>query len=183
MDMRLRLALIIWIGFLFMIRPAWSEEARTNELLDALKSAPENGWEAIEAQLLEEWSRSGSAALDFLLERGRSAIASEDTVSAIEHLTVLVEAAPTFAEGWNARATAYFHADMLGPALSDIAHVLALEPQHFGAITGLGLILEETGDPERAMAAYQAAIAIHPRRPDLREAVQRLEAGLAGKRI
>jgi Flp pilus assembly protein TadD len=61
--------------------------------------------------------------------------------------------------------------------------VLTLEPRHFGALRGLGLILEESGDLKGALGAYRAALAIHPFRPDLREAADRLEAGLQGMSI
>lgn len=108
---------------------------------------------------------------------------AEDYGAAIEHLTVLVETAPDFAEGWNARATAYYKAGLVGPALADIARTLTLEPRHFGALTGLGLIFEETGDVEAAIQAYEAALAIHPHRADLGEVVERLEEELQGEAI
>ncbi len=81
------------------------------------------------------------------------------------------------------RATAYYQAGLVGPALADIARTLTLEPRHFGALSGLGLILEETGQTEAAIRAYEAALAIHPNRPDLREAVERLEEDLQGEAI
>ncbi len=172
----------IFLSFLLVLaaQPGHAQEATLDELFAALRAPGDTPWEAIEDQIWEQWSQSGSAALDLLLERGREAIADGDPEAAIEHLTALVENAPEFAEGWSARATAYFHADLLGPALADIAHVLALEPRHFGAIAGLGRILEETGDREAALAAFREAVAIHPHRPNLREAVRRLEAELQG---
>jgi len=163
--------------------PLSAQQAVLDELFDALRAPGTAGWETIEDRIWDRWSDSGSASMDLLLERGREAINDGEPEAAIEHLTALVENAPDFAEGWNTRATAFFHADRYGPALSDIARVLALEPRHFGAISGLGRILEETGDLEAALAAYRAAVAIHPHRPDLREAVERLEAELQGKSI
>ena len=163
--------------------PLRADEARLDDLFAALGAADAPGWEAIEEQIWAEWSRSGSPAMDYLLDRGRSALGADDPQAAIEHLSALVENAPGFAEGWNARATAFFEADRLGLAMADIARALALEPRHFGALTGLGLILEETGDVAGALGAYRAALAIHPHRPDLREAVGRLEAELQGKTI
>lgn len=160
-----------------------AQAAALDELFEALREPDAPGWEAIEDRIWDTWSDSGSAALDLLLDRGREAINDGEHAAAIEHLTALVENAPDFAEGWNARATAFFHADLYGPALSDIARVLALEPRHFGAIAGLGRILEETGALDAALAAYLAAVAIHPHRPDLREAAERLEAELQGKSI
>lgn len=137
-------------------------------------------WQRTESDILREWSRSGSAAMDMLLKRGQQAMEAGDTEAAIAHLTALTDRAPDFAEGWNARATAYFMAGLYGPSLADIGRVLTLEPRHFGALSGLGMILEQTGNAEGALAAFRAARAIHPHRPDLDEAVKRLERDLEG---
>lgn len=165
--------------------------ARADERLDRLfaelgredATADASYWQAIEDEIWAIWSQSGSATADYLLRRGQEALAAGDTGAAIEHLTALVETAPAFAEGWNARATAYYKAGLPGPALADIARVLTLEPRHFGALTGLGLILEEGGDKRGALGAFRAALAIHPHRADVREAVERLEKELQGEAI
>lgn len=175
--------LMLSLAFVFASGPAFAQEPTLDQLFEALRAPGDTNWEAIEDRIWETWSESGSPAMDLLLDRGREAISDGEFDVAIEHLTALVENAPEFAEGWNARATAYFQADLYGPALSDIAHVLTLEPRHFGAIAGLGRILEDTGDLKGALEVYRKAVAIHPHRPDLREAVERLEAELQGKSI
>ena len=58
--------------------------------------------------------------------------------AAIEHLTALTDHAPDFAEGWHARATAYFRAVLLGPAMDDLQRALVLNPDNFDAVFGLG---------------------------------------------
>lgn len=167
----------------FIALPAAGDAARLDQLFAALRAADESNWQVIEDGIWAEWSQSGSAAMDLLLERGRSAMAADAPQAAVEHLTALVENAPDFAEGWNARATAWFQLGLYGPAMSDIARALALEPRHFGALSGLAVILEDTGELERAAEIYAAALAIHPQRPDLREALERLEVELQGKSI
>ncbi|MCR9152002.1 MAG: tetratricopeptide repeat protein [Rhodobacteraceae bacterium] len=137
-------------------------------------------WERTESDIQREWSKSGSAAMDMLLKRGQQAMEEGDLEAAIAHLTALTDRAPDFAEGWNARATAYFLAGLYGPSVEDIGRVLALEPRHFGALSGLGIILRETGDKQGALAAFRAARAIHPHRPDIDQAVQGLEQELEG---
>ncbi len=171
------------VVFAASLGPAVADEARLDSLFDSLARIDQADWEQIEDAIWEEWSETGSATLDLLLERGREAMSAGDTVAAIEHFTALVETAPTFAEGYNARATAYFEAGLYGPSMADIVRVLALEPRHFGALSGLGVILEETGDASGALEAFRAARAIHPHRSDLREAVERLEAELQGTEI
>ena len=67
-----------------------------------------------------------------------------------------------------------------GQSIADIERVLALNPRHFGALTGLGMIYERLDMDEAALRAYRAAIAVHPFRPDLKEAIERLEAKTGG---
>ncbi len=187
------LVLLLFLGcvslfspvFAPVVTPAVAEDraARLDRLFTALAARDVPGWEQIEAEIRDTWAETGSPTLDLLLERGREALAAGDTRAAQEHLTALVENAPGFAEGYNARATARFEAGLIGPAMADIARALALEPRHFAALAGLGVILEDTGDPRGALRAYRAARAIHPHRPDLREAVERLEAVLRGEEI
>ena len=107
-------------------------------------------------------------------------MAAGDVAAAIEHFTALTDHAPDFAEGWNARATAYFQAGELGPSVNDIAQTLTLNPRHFGALSGLGMIFEQLEQPEKALEAYEAALAIHPHLEGVIEAVERLEAETAG---
>ena len=121
--------------------------------------------------------------MDLLLERGRKAIDAGDTQTAIEHLTALVDHAPDFAEGYNARATAYYQAGLFGPALSDIGRTLQLNPHHFGALAGLGMILEASGFPDRALKAYKASAAIDPHQDAVEKAIARLESQAAGQEL
>lgn len=160
-----------------MPAPAQSVE----ELLQELARPDLERWQRVERQIVTEWSRSGSPSMDLLLQRGRDAISDGDLEAAIEHLTALTDHAPDFAEGYYARATAYFQAGEHGPAMADLAQVLTANPHHFGALSGLGAILEETGREAQALEAYRAAQAIHPHQPGIRRAVERLEARVTGR--
>ncbi|MGS4943882.1 tetratricopeptide repeat protein [Meridianimarinicoccus sp. RP-17] len=157
---------------------AQSPAQSTDELLELLRDPDLTNWEEVEQTIWSRWSQSGSPTADMLLERGRAAMESDDFAIAIEHLTALIDHAPDFAEGYNARATAYYREGLYGPALSDIEMALALNPRHFGAMMGLALILEEIGRPADALSAYRAVAAIHPHRPTLKEAMGRLERTL-----
>ncbi len=159
---------------------AWAQDDPLADLFADLADPDNAYWERTESDIQREWSKSGSAAMDMLLKRGERAMEEGDLDAAIAHLTALTDRAPDFAEGWNARATAYFLAGLYGPSVEDIGRVLALEPRHFGALAGLGMILRETGDKEAALAAFRAARAIHPHRPDIDQAVQGLERELEG---
>ncbi len=140
-------------------------------------------WARAEADIQREWSKSGSPAFDLLLKRGREAMEVGDMLAAIEHLTALTDQAPDFAEGWNARATAYYLAGLFGPSIVDIEHVLALNPRHFGAIAGLGLILQETGNKPEAMRAFRESLAIHPHQDGISQALEMLEREASGTEL
>lgn len=151
-----------------------------DSLFAELKESDAQSAGRIEREIWNEWSKSGSPAMDLLLQRGRDAMAAGDMGAAIEHFTALTDHAPDFAEGWNARATAYFQAGEWGPSVNDIAKTLTLNPRHFGALSGLGMIFEQLEQPEKALEAYKAALAIHPHLQGVIEAVERLEAETAG---
>jgi Flp pilus assembly protein TadD len=151
------------------------------EALYAELADPGNpSWQRAEADILREWSKSGSATMDLLLKRGKEAMEAGDLQAALEHLTALTDHAPDFAEGWNARATAYFLLGQYGPSLADIRRTLALNPHHFGALTGLATILEQIGETKAAMRAYRAVLALNPHQESVRQALERLEKDASG---
>jgi tetratricopeptide (TPR) repeat protein len=153
------------------------------ELLHDLAGADAAAAQAAERELLAQWRRSGSPSMDLLLQRGRDALERGDTAAAIGHLTALTDHAPDFAEGWHARASAFFHAGQYGPALADLGRALTLNPNQFEAIYGLGTILEDLGDDRRAHAAYTRAKAIHPHHEDVTSALERLEPRIRGEAL
>jgi tetratricopeptide (TPR) repeat protein len=159
------------------------DTAKLDGLFDRLKTAEAAEAGRIESEIWIEWSKSGSPALDLLLQRGRDAMAIGDTALAIEHFTAIIDQDPGFAEGWNARATAFYQAGEFGPSIADIAKVLQLNPRHFGALSGLGTILEEAGKPDQALKVYKAAQEIHPQMEGVNEAVKRLETQETGQEL
>jgi Tfp pilus assembly protein PilF len=164
----------------FLAGASAAQETDLDPLFEALKGADPTGAREIENRIWEEWSRSGSAAMDLLLERGRDALQAGEVVTAIEHFSALVDHAPEFAEAYNARATAYFQAGHYGLALEDIRQTLARNPRHFAALSGLAMILQEIGEEEGALEAWRAVEALHPAREGVRQAIERLEMQVEG---
>lgn len=156
------------------------DAAKVDELFDQLAQADAANAGVIEQTLFAELSRSGSDAMDLLLERGREALEAGDSQLAIEHFTALIDHAPEFAEGYNARATAYYHFGLLGAAMADIGTTLTFEPRHFGAMSGMALILEELGQPENALKILQSVKTIYPHMAGLDQRIERLELALTG---
>lgn len=158
-------------------------QATADELLDRLAQPDLRNWDVVENQIYMEWSRSGSSSADYLLRMGRDAMEVDDFEAAYGHFTALTDHAPEFAEGWNARATLLYRMGRYGPSIADIQRTLALEPRHFGALTGLGIMLEEMEEWDAALTAYRAAHAIHPHRPDIEDAIGRIEQELEGRTL
>ena len=154
------------------------EAPKLDQLFARLQIEGAEDWQQTELAIVNQWSESGSATLDLLLRRAREALATGDARLAVEHATALIEHAPEFAEGWNARATVYFHIGELDLSVRDIRQVLTLNPRHFGALSGLGLILEEVGESQLALEAYQAAHDLNPNRQETIEAIERLNIAL-----
>lgn len=137
---------------------------------------PDNrDWQAAERAIVDQWSRSGSSSMDFLLQRGQDAIEEEDWDAAIDHLSALIDHAPDFAEGYHARATAFFQQDRYGLALNDIGQALTLNPRHFGALAGLAVILQRTNQPAQALEVWRMVESIHPHLENVDETIERLE--------
>ncbi len=159
---------------------AQDPQARLDMLMRRLREPDLPNWKQVVEEIQAIWSKSGSDTLDLLLERGRAAIERQDYRAAIEHLTALIDHAPEFAEAWNSRAIAWFHLGKYGIAFSDISHALKLNPEHFGALSGLGLIYEETGHPEAARQVLEEARRLNPHDPRIKEALARIRRDLGG---
>lgn len=156
-------------------------EGRLARLYSELATALDaDSADRIADQITAEWSKSGSPAIDLLLRRGEEALESGEFVVAANHFTAAIDHDPTFAEAWHSRAAAYYQAGLIGPALDDLRETLVLNPHHFAAMNGVGVILEELGQTEEALAAYRQVQAIHPQEPDVTGAIERLETALQG---
>lgn len=160
--------------------PAAAQVDRLDGLFDSLRDPGTTDWQRVEDEIERRLAFSGSASADLLLRRGMEALETGDYAAAIDHLTALVDHAPDFAEGWNSRASAYFLAGLYGPAMQDLTRALVLEPRDFRALMGLGIMLEETDQPLRALAAFRAAAEINPQNPDIQAAIGRLERATEG---
>ncbi len=155
-----------------------------NTLFDALKVAPDDASaKAIEDRIWSLWKVSGSDTCTLLMSRARAATDAKDYDLAIKLLDAVVEIKPDYVEAWNRRATIYYLKQDYAHALADIAQVLSREPRHFGALAGLGLILQDIGDDKHALEAYRKALAIDPHLENLSEVVKTLSEKVEGRDI
>jgi len=165
------------------VAPEQMSDLTLDTLYDRLASADENEADRLSDEIVDRWSHSGSDSLDLLLLRGRTAMQGQDYDKALSHFSRLIAFDPEFAEGWNARATAYFAQEEYGFALADLYRALRLQPRHFGALSGLAIILESLDNENGALEAYRAALEVHPHLAGAKAGVERLEESVKGQPI
>jgi len=166
-------------------RPEHGERTYSlDTLFEALKVAPdEASAKAIEDRIWALWMVSGSDTCNVLMSRAKMAADGRDYGLAIKLLNAVIELRPEYTEGWNRRATVYYLQKDYAHSLADIREVLAREPRHFGALSGLGAILQEIGDEKHALAAYRRALAIDPHLEHIGEVVKTLTEKVEGRAI
>lgn len=163
--------------------PVAAQEGTGASLLDRLQTAGPEEAARLERQIRMDWENSGSPAMDLLLKRGKDALETGDFDTAIGHLSALTDHAPDFAEGWHVRAMAFFREEAFGLALHDLERALALDPQHFGAIFGLAVVMESLGQDDDAYALYSRVLSLHPHHEDARAGLDRLKTRVNGTEI
>jgi tetratricopeptide (TPR) repeat protein len=153
-------------------------------LFDALKAAPDADIaKQVENRIWAIWLSSGSDTADLLMSRVKGAIEAKDTRLAIQLLGSIIDIRPDYIEAWNRRATLFFALKDYGRAMADIQEVLNREPRHFGALAGLGMILEEVGETKQALDAYRKALAINPHMQKIPDQVKALSEKVEGRDI
>ncbi len=159
--------------------------ARMRDSLYALlaTAADEQDSKRISRALNQVYLTSGSPTVDLLMKRGIAATKAKKYDTAIEFLTAVTDLAPDYAEGWNRRAFAFYQLDNLRQAAGDLRRALALDPNHYRALDGLGTILQETGEEPAAFKVYQRLIEINPHMPKAKKAFDSLKQKVEGRGI
>jgi tetratricopeptide (TPR) repeat protein len=153
-------------------------------LFKALKAAPSDEIaKAIEHRIWAVWAISRSDTTNLLMTRVRTAFEKHDVDLALKLLDAVVKINPDYVDAWNRRATIYFTKKDYGRALADLREVLKREPRHFGALSGLGLILQDIGDDKQALDIYRRVLAIYPRMERVPEIVRKLQDKVEGRDI
>lgn len=132
----------------------------------------------LESRIWHRWFEAPDDDAGALMRRIGEAMRSRNLERALEAADRLVETHPEFAEGWNRRATIHFERGDDDRSVADIHATLALEPRHFGAISGLGLIFLRRGDLESALEAFEQVLRISPESPSARANAERVRREL-----
>jgi tetratricopeptide (TPR) repeat protein len=160
--------------------PRENDQQLAQDLLDRLFGQLHAAKDEASAKMIEDaiwklWSRSGSPTADVLIVQAVRAMEAGQRQTALRILDTIIDDQPTFAEAWNKRATLFYMMGDYDRSLADIAHVLELEPRHFGALTGLGTILNDRGKKAEALKAFRRALSIHPFLEGAKKALQQIE--------
>jgi tetratricopeptide (TPR) repeat protein len=153
-------------------------------LFGALKAAPdEASAKHVEARIWALWMQTPSDTAALLMLRAKAAMDAQQIDVALKLLDAVVKLRPDYIEGWNRRATLYYLKNDYRHSLEDIEQVLVREPRHFGALAGLGMIMQDIGDEKRALDAFRKALAVNPHLEKVPELVKTLSEKVEGRDI
>ncbi len=135
--------------------------------LDTLFAELEKATSLAEAQRVEriiwaKWHWHKIPRLSQKLKLGTTYLQENNFKKALYIFNKIIKEAPAFSEAYNKRATTYFLMKKYDKSLMDIKVTLTLEPRHFGALSGMGLIFMNLGDFQSALMAVTAVLKIYP---------------------
>jgi tetratricopeptide (TPR) repeat protein len=155
-----------------------------DDLFDRLKTSTNaTGAAAIEGLIWKVWTHRGVAEVDQNMMLGIQAMGKEDLNGSLSYFNEVVRRDPGFAEGWNKRATVYYLMGNFDASVADIKKTLTLEPRHFGALSGIGLIYDAIGDQAAAVKVWEKALEINPHMAGIRHRIEEIRTGAKGKPI
>jgi tetratricopeptide (TPR) repeat protein len=153
-------------------------------LLGALKAAPdEASAKYVEARIWALWMQTPSDTAALLMARAKFAMDAKKMDVALKLLDAVIKLRPDYVEAWNRRATVYYLQNDYTRSLADIEQVLIREPRHFGALAGLGMIMQDLGDNKRALDAFRKALAVNPYLEKVPDLVKTLTEKVEGRDI
>jgi tetratricopeptide (TPR) repeat protein len=182
MAMRmLIIGLVLILGGLGQTVRADQDDPRLEALFGQLgEAASVEAAQVIEAEIWTIWLEIEDTASARLLRQGSDAMARRLFPVAIHSFNRLIDRSPDFAEAWNRRATLHYLMGNDEASVRDIEETLRLEPRHFGALSGLGLIMLRNDRPEAALRSFEAALEVHPHLPAARAHLEPLRELVEG---
>lgn len=149
------------------------------ERLQAVESQAEG--DRVTHRIWDLWRAIDEPELAAAMEQGIVAMRSGRHADAERRFGAVIEAEPDYAEAWNKRATVRYMRERYVAAAADIRRALALEPRHFGALAGLGLVYMQLERYQAAIESFERALEINPwldgTRRNIAIARERLQAG------
>ncbi len=150
-------------------------DARLDRLFERLIATQDPAdAKTIERSIWQIWLDPRDSSTQSLLDLALAAEQRGDQLGAFALFDAIVTLKPDYAEGWNRRATILYQLGRLDESKADAEKVVALEPRHFGALSGLGLIAQARNDDNAALEAFERALAVNPHMPQIQTAVDAL---------
>ena len=131
-----------------------------------------------ENQIWEIWLQHANADVQQLILVGTQRMNAQRYAEAMVAFNRLTESFPDYAEGWNKRATLNYMLGNLDASVSDIEKTLELEPRHFGALSGLGMVFIQRKELSKAKRAFEDLIEVHPNSPNAKQNLELVEERL-----
>ena len=131
-----------------------------------------------ENQIWEIWFNHANDDVEQLIQMGVTRMNYNRYAEAMLIFTQLIENFSDYAEGWNRRATLHYILGNLDESIADIEKVLELEPRHFGALSGLGLVYLQQKQLSKAKQAFENLVDLHPNSPNAQENLLRVTEDL-----
>lgn len=126
-------------------------------------------------QIWQIWTVHNDPDVNNQMDVDMLAMSRNDLTTALGVFSTIVNADPDFAEGWNKRATVYYLMGRVPESLQDVEATLLLEPRHFGALSGRGLLYSAAGDYRNALQAFEEAIGVNPFMPSIQQRIEMLK--------
>ena len=157
--------LIVSISLLFASKIALADQndPRLNNLFKKLNETEnQDDIRDLISDIWNIWYEVDDPKVIEYFEKGIQAMNLRNYPLAIRFFNNLIEEDPNFAEGWNKRATVHFMMGNFDQSMQDIIKTLELEPRHFGALDGMGLIFIHQGQFQQAIDVYDKMLEIFP---------------------
>ncbi|MCB1671144.1 MAG: tetratricopeptide repeat protein [Gammaproteobacteria bacterium] len=169
------LVLLIVAALLTGSVSADQNDPRLDALFDALLETTDPGMlSQVEKRIWTLWYQHPDQDAQALLVAGERLMNAGYYGDALRVFNALIEQQPDFAEAWNRRATLHYMRGELAASIADIERTLQLEPRHFGAISGLGLVYLRQDNLLKARDAFEQLLTINPNSPAARHNLDRI---------
>ena len=138
-------------------------DSRLVELFSSLKSTESLSTASVfETKIWHIWMEHNDPEVERTMFQGLEALKLQLFEKAFGHFSILIKLAPDYAEAWNKRATVLYLMGRFEDSESDVITTLELEPRHFGALSGQGLIRIALEDWRGAIYFLESALKINP---------------------
>ena len=154
--------LIVFLLFSCSLK-ADQNDARLEDLFKILsKTESDAQINEVTSSIWDIWYDTNDPLIEADFYRGVESMRTGDLLMAVVFFTRVINKNPNFAEGWNKRATVYYMLGKFDASMMDIHETLKLEPRHFGAMDGMGLIFIHLEQFDKAIDIYDQMLKIFP---------------------